>query len=136
MIGLTPYNINNISFWLYITYSTYIYLLVWYDMCFTPWIKLIKCHFCFIINLLKFKYIIVFMLFNTYVTFCAVTHYEVHIMIAPTIYVHHNIYIHSPLIDTQLGETPLMLAAINGNTDIVEELIRRKADVNAHNTVR
>ena len=43
---------------------------------------------------------------------------------------------HSPLIDAQWGDTPLIDAARQGRTDVVEELIRRGTDVNVQNEVR
>ena len=41
-----------------------------------------------------------------------------------------------PLIDTQFGRTPLTIAAEDGKTDVVKELVRRGADVNAQDKVR
>ena len=44
--------------------------------------------------------------------------------------------VYSPLIDTQDGVTSLMLAASEGRTDVVEELIRQGGDVNVQDKVR
>ena len=46
------------------------------------------------------------------------------------------VHVHCPLIDTQDGLTPLMYAAALGRTDVVEELIKRGADMNAQDKVR
>ena len=46
------------------------------------------------------------------------------------------VHVHCPLIDTQDGRTPLMQAAAHGRTDVVEELIKRGADMNAQDKVR
>ena len=43
---------------------------------------------------------------------------------------------HSPLIDTQGKRTPLMLAAGEGRTDVVVELIERGGDIEAQDLVR
>ena len=43
---------------------------------------------------------------------------------------------HSPLIDTQEKRTPLMLAAREGRTDVVLELIGRGGDIEAQDVVR
>ena len=43
---------------------------------------------------------------------------------------------HSPFIDTQRKRTPLMLAAGEGRTDVVVELIERGGDVQAQDEVR
>ena len=40
-----------------------------------------------------------------------------------------------PFIDTQYGKTPLTIAAERGKTDVVKELVRRGADVNAQDKV-
>ena len=46
------------------------------------------------------------------------------------------VYMYTLLIDTQWGRTPLLWAARYGRTDVVEELISREGDVNAHDEVR
>ena len=40
-----------------------------------------------------------------------------------------------PFIDTQYGKSPLIRATEYGRTDVVKELVRRRADVNAQDQV-